>query len=98
MKDEIVEAILERSQGLCEHCFAPGTEIHHIIFGSGRRQHETIDSLILLCFNCHRGTGGVHGREGRPLDLKFKRRLQKAYKGQGYTENEVREMMGGKIY
>ena len=97
----IVNAVLERSGGLCEvpGCYAPGAEIHHIIFGSGKRkQCERIESLILLCYECHRGTYGVHGKNGRKLNLKLKRNLQKEYKKQGYTEKEIREMMGGKLY
>ena len=99
MDKKIVQAVLERSKGLCEVCYAPGAELHHIIYGKGKRkQHETVESVILLCYECHRGTYGVHGREGRELDLELKRKLQLEYFKQGYSEKEVREMMGGKLY
>jgi len=74
-------------------------EMHHIVFGSGKRtQHENEHSVILLCWHCHRGTNGVHGKNGRKLDLHLKRCLQKKYFSMGYNENEVRELMGGKLY
>lgn len=99
MDNKIVQAVLERSKGLCEVCYQPGSELHHIIKGKGKRkEHETIESIILLCWDCHRGTYGVHGREGKKLDLRLKRQLQETYFSQGYTEIEVREMLGGKLY
>lgn len=99
MDKKIVQAVLERSKGLCEVCYAPGAELHHIIHGKGKRkQHETVESVVLLCWECHRGTYGVHGREGRKLDLQLKKQLQERYFKQGYSEKEVREMMGGKLY
>lgn len=99
MDKKIVQAVLERSKGLCEVCYAPGTELHHIIYGKGKRkEHETVESVVLLCWDCHRGTYGVHGREGRKLDLQLKKQLQERYFKQGYSEKEVREMMGGKLY
>lgn len=99
MNEKIVQAVLERSQGLCENCYGPGEELHHICFGSGKRkQCETKDSVVLLCYSCHRGTNGTHGKNGRKLDLKLKIRLQEVYFNQGYTEDEVREKMGGKLY
>lgn len=101
MDKKIVQVVLERSKGVCEVCGAADyrVQLHHIIKGRGKRkQHETIDSVILLCWNCHHSTYGVHGREGRELDLRLKRELQDKYFSQGYAENEVREMLGGKLY
>jgi 5-methylcytosine-specific restriction endonuclease McrA len=98
---KIVQAVLERSKGVCENCGAADyrVQLHHIIKGLGKRkQHETIESVILLCWNCHHGTYGVHGREGKELDIKLKRKLQETYFNQGYSVEEVRRMMGGKIY
>ncbi len=99
MNKKIVQAVLERSKGLCEVCYAPGAELHHIIYGKGKRkQYETAESVVLLCYECHRGTYGVHGRKGRKLDLQLKKQLQERYFKQGYSEKEVREKMGGKLY
>lgn len=100
MDPEIIEHVKKRSKGRCEVCGSANmVELHHIIGGSGKRkQHETKESVVALCFYHHRGTYGVHGREGRALDLKLKRQLQEKYRQQGYTEEEVRRKMGGKIY
>lgn len=72
---------------------------HHIIYGKGKRkQCETVYSLIALCWNCHFGTEGIHGRDGHKLDIKLKRRLQAKYKEMGMSEEDIRYWMGGKIY
>lgn len=94
------QKVVERSKGLCELCYSPYmVQHHHIIHGKGKRmQCETVYSLIALCYEHHHGTNGIHGKNGRKLDLKLKRRLQEEYYRQGYKENEVRELMGGKIY
>ena len=100
MKEEVVQAVLRRSKGLCEVCHSPKmVQLHHIVGGNGKRkQHENKYSVIALCYDCHHGTYGVHGREGKELDLKLKLELQKKYFSMGYTEEEVRKMMGGKLY
>ena len=99
MDKKIVQAVLERSKGLCEVCYAPGTELHHIIYGKGKRkEHETVESVVLLCYECHRGTYGVHGKNGSKLNRQLKIGLQEKYKSLGYSEEEIRELMGGKIY
>lgn len=94
------EKVIERSKGLCELCYSPNTtQIHHIIFGKGKRkQCETVYSLINLCWECHQGTYGVHGREGAKLDLELKQELQRTYEGMGMSEDEVRRWLGGKLY
>ena len=101
MNKEIVQAVLERSGGCCENCGAADymVQIHHVVGGNGKRkQHENEFSLILLCWNCHHSTWGVHGREGKELDIMLKRKLQETYFSQGYLEDEVRIKMGGKLY
>lgn len=101
MDKEIVQAVLERSGGLCENCGAADymCQLHHIIKGRGKRkQCETVESVLLLCWNCHYGTWGIHGKNGKALDLKLKINLQETYFKQGKTEGEVRILLGGKLY
>lgn len=99
MNKEIVQAVIERSKGLCEVCLAPGTEIHHIIFGSGaRKQCERIESVILLCYECHRGTYGIHGKNGYELDLQLKKNLEKTYREMDLSEEEIKYWLGGRYY
>lgn len=99
MDKDIVNKVYERSKGLCEVCGNIGEHLHHIIHGNGKRkQCENEHSVMLLCYRCHMGTFGVHGKYGRELDLKLKLRLQELYKKQGYKEADIRKLMGGKIY
>lgn len=98
---KIAPIVLERSGGLCENCGVGDymCQLHHIVGGNGKRtQHQNKFSVINLCWDCHHGTYGVHGREGKALDLKLKIQLQDIYFSQGYTEEEVRGKLGGKLY
>lgn len=94
------ERVAERSTGICELCFSNNlVQHHHIIKGKGKRkQCETVYSIIALCWECHHGDEGIHGKSGYKLDLQLKQRLQKAYFKQGLSEEEVRKLMGGKLY
>lgn len=48
-------------------------EIHHVFYGN-KRKKSTEDGLVVpLCAEHHRGTYGVHGKEGHNLDLKYKK-------------------------
>lgn len=100
MDKAIVQAVLERSQGLCEWCGnSEMVQLHHIINGNGkRRQHESVESVIALCYTHHHGTFGVHGREGKTLDRQLKQRLEKTYRGQGLEEEEILYLLGGRYY
>lgn len=100
MNKEVVQAVLERSQGLCEICYSSYmVQQHHIVGGRGKRnQHETVESVIALCWDHHYGNKGCHGKDGRELVLRLRRELQQTYFNQGYTEDQVREMMGGELY
>ena len=73
-------------------------EIHHIVYGHGKRkQHESIDSIILLCYDCHRGTNGVHGKNGAEVDRQLKLFLVRKLEAKGKTEEEIREALGGTL-
>lgn len=65
-----------------------GLERHHIIFGtSGRRLSEKYDLCVWLCREHHRGTFGVHGKNGKDLNRKLKIEAQRAFEGQ-YSHDE----------
>jgi 5-methylcytosine-specific restriction endonuclease McrA len=49
--------VWERGDGLCEHCHAVMTEVHHIAGRGGPDPHR-LSNLIGLCGPCHRR---VHG-------------------------------------
>ena len=96
LKDKVVN----RSGGLCEICNSNHmVQIHHIIGGSGKRkQHENEFSLINLCWKHHHGTNGVHGKNGKELDLKLKKELEQRYREQGLEEEEILYLLGGRYY
>lgn len=85
---------------LCKLCNSSfGVQNHHIIHGRGKRkQCETKQSQIDLCWECHHGIYGVEGREGHELDMKLKFRLQATYFEMDKTEDETRKLMGGVLY
>ena len=62
-------------------CFACGSEqnveVHHCIHGTaGRKLATKYHLLVGLCPNCHRGTNGVHGKNGHETDLMLKKLAQ----------------------
>lgn len=97
---EIYKIVEERSNGLCELCMGNYmVQKHHIIKGKGKRkQCETEYSVINLCWHCHHGDYGVHGKHGKKLDLLLKIRLEEVYRGMGIGEEDIRALMGGKLY
>ena len=93
----LAQEIVCRNMGICEieGCNNVGSNIHHIV---GRRVDANEHNLILLCWEHHLGTAGAHGRDGHTLDLKLKLELQNKYFDMGKSEDEVRKLMGGKLY
>lgn len=69
-----MQSIIQRERA----CFLCGAqyplECHHCMHGSANRRLADEDGLtVYLCHRCHRGTYGVHGREGHDLDLTLKK-------------------------
>lgn len=96
MDKQVYKAVAERADGVCEVCCKGGRlELHHIL---RRKVHATVDNCIMLCYECHRGTRGIHGRDGHKLDRELKINLQLKYEQQGLSEDEVRKLMGGRLY
>jgi hypothetical protein len=81
----------------CKYCGAVSPlHHHHLICGTANRKAcETPYSVILLCPTCH---NWVHNADtGREWWLKQKQILQQTYFRQGKTEEEVRQLMGGRL-
>ncbi|QNO14941.1 HNH endonuclease [Alkalicella caledoniensis] len=98
--EKVKQIVRENADGYCQECdhwFGEALEFHHIVFQS-QGGRDTIENGIMLCHGCHRGTNGVHGKNGRELDLKLKLKLQDYYFDQGLSEDIVRVLMGGKLY
>ena len=100
MNKQVAKAVEERSQGLCEVCGGNYiVQFHHIVGGNGKRtQHETVESVIALCWHCHYGANGWHGQNSIPIKTTLRRELQDTYREQGHSEEEIRTMMGGRLY
>ena len=55
-------------------------ELHHIFFGNSNRKLSEKDGLkVYLCVEHHRGTYGVHGKNGNDFNLYLKEIGQKAW-------------------
>ena len=75
------ESIMNTYPGKCYACqIECPTELHHVLFGSGLRKISDDNGLtVYLCQDCHRGTKGVHGRDGNALNRALKRDAQRKY-------------------
>lgn len=52
-------------------------ELHHCIYGRGRRKLADREGLVvMLCYNHHQGTNGVHGKNGAGLQYALKQMAQ----------------------
>lgn len=72
-------------QGNDKYCWVTGArnvplEKHHIYFGPAKRKvSDRWGCWVWLTPELHRGTAGVHGRDGRGLDLRLKQECQRAF-------------------
>lgn len=97
MNKKVYNAVKDKQQGYCYICcqyHGENLQLHHAIFGNGKRkQHESEESCFMLCNTCH---SEVH--RDRKLDLRLKMKVQERYFSAGYSADEVRERMGGRLY
>lgn len=78
----------------CIICGSWNVEDHHIYFGVAKRKlSEEYGLKVWLCPTHHRGTCGVHGKEGHKLDLELKQLGQKAFEWK-YTREEFIKTFG----
>ena len=81
-----------------EECYVcrrtTGLEPHHCTHGTANRAvADRLGLWVWLCPTCHRGTKGVHGRDGHDLDLYLKQRAEQAYL-ETHTLDEWMEEIG----
>lgn len=64
----------------CIVCGSWNVEDHHVYFGVAKRKlSEKFGLKVWLCPTHHRGTNGVHGKNGHKLDSELKQLGQKAF-------------------
>ena len=56
--DEIRKKVYDRAEGRCEVCGVDAGDVlcqaHHLISGGLRRHRESVETVMLLCADCHR--------------------------------------------
>lgn len=83
----------------CSICGRVPGEQHHIVKRSQcRAMIKAPINHIYLCEEHHRGTEGVHGRDGHKLDIKLKTQLQKKlfqlFNRDSYCKKDIKELLG----
>ena len=86
-------------QGTAKECYitgrTDGLEKHHIYFGAGKRAiSDRYGFWVWLTPELHRGTYGVHGRDGHDLDIQLKEECQRAFEAEGHSREEFRRLIG----
>jgi hypothetical protein len=78
----------------CIICGSWNVEDHHIFFGTSKRKlSEEYGLKVWLCPTHHRGTNGVHGKNGHKLDTELKQLGQKAFEWE-HTREEFMNIFG----
>lgn len=86
-------------QGKGKYCYFTGDEKgplerHHIYYGSGMRQISDKHGFwVWLKPEWHRGTQGVHGRDGHKVDLTLKQDCQRRFE-ETHSREEFMQIIG----
>jgi hypothetical protein len=71
-----------------------GIEVHHVIHGTANRKLSDKYGLVVgLCYQHHRGSFGVHGKNGQSLNLKLKIEAQETFT-EVFPDLSFREIFG----
>ena len=90
-----MEKINER---YCIICAKPFSEVHHIVFRSKASFLVNCElNKVYLCEDHHRGTKGVHTKNGHALDLKlksdFEEKLNLLFDREYFTREDIKESL-----
>lgn len=89
-----MKSIIQKHKNHCFVCQQQGTlEEHHIFFGSNRKLSEKYGLKVPLCYEHHRGTNGVHGKNGKQLNEKLKQIAQRRFE-QDHTREDFIKIFG----
>ena len=87
-------------QGKEKECYITGRtdrlHKHHIYFGTGNRAvSDKYGFWVWLIPELHNmSDDGVHGINGKGLDLELKQACQRAFEADGHTREEFRRLIG----
>lgn len=88
-----MKSILQNNKE-CLICLNPNVEEHHVVFGvANRKLSEKYGLKVYLCAEHHRGTNGVHSKNGKVLNDKLKRFAQKKFE-EANPELDFRKIFG----
>lgn len=81
-----------------KECFITGStynlEEHHIFFGTAKRKiSEKYGLKVYLTAELHRGTNGVHGKNGKLLDKRLKKIAQRKFE-ETHNRDEFIRLIG----
>lgn len=88
-----MESVIQSRKECCV-CGSPFVECHHIYHGSYRKNADKYGLMVWLCPDHHRGTKGVHGRDGHALDIVLKKHGQEYFEANLGTREDFRELFG----
>ena len=92
----MTKSIIQTDMNICFICGGRASERHHALYGKFRRKSEMYGLVVGLCPACHRGTEGVHGRDGAKVNLFIKKAAQRAFEREYSHETFMAEF--GKNY
>lgn len=83
----------------CFFCGAEtGLEKHHVFGGPNRNLADRDGLFVYLCYHHHRGTDGVHGRDGNESRRRLMQAGQLAWmKHYNKTEDDFRQRYGKSV-
>jgi 5-methylcytosine-specific restriction endonuclease McrA len=88
----IRELRIKHAKGMCEYCGHPGSELHHVFGGRGKRKDlESFETVVWLCSECHRG------KFSPKVINHFKVKVSTIFLKQ-YGQEKARKMCGGRLY
>lgn len=89
-----MKSIIQKHKNHCFVCQQQGIlEEHHIFFGANRKLSEKYGLKVSLCYEHHRGTNGVHGKNGKQLNEKLKQIAQRRFE-QDHTREDFIKIFG----
>lgn len=79
---------------VCYFCESPYVEYHHIYKAGNRKISDRHGFTVYLCPDCHRGTYGVHGKNGHDKDMALKQAAQAEFERLGHTRQQFIDLIG----